>query len=95
MRWFLNRSSLCGPDYRINCGQLVICLAGGALASWWLGQDANFDLKNYHLYNPFALLEGRHEIDFAVAAFQDSSFRGLTSPTICSRRGCSPTIREF
>ena len=38
---------------------LLICLAIGATASVLMGQDANWDLRNYHLYNPFALLHGR------------------------------------
>ena len=32
--------------------------------------DANWDLYNYHLYNPFALLEGKRTIDFAPAGMQ-------------------------
>src|SRR5262249_38028046 len=29
-----------------------------------LGQDANWDLRNYHWYNAYALLNGRYHIDF-------------------------------
>jgi len=39
---------------------LAIIAAAGSLA---LGADANWDLRNYHLYNPWALLEGRWEQD--------------------------------
>jgi hypothetical protein len=49
--------------------QLVACLALGATISVWLGQDASFDLKHYHLYNAFALIDGRRGIDFVPAAF--------------------------
>jgi glycosyl transferase family 87 len=35
-----------------------------------LGADHNWDLYNYHLYNPFALLEGKHGIDFAPGGLQ-------------------------
>ena len=49
---------------------LIACaaapLACGAL-SVWLGQDANWDLRNYHFYNPYALLHGRLGFDVAVA----------------------------
>jgi hypothetical protein len=38
--------------------------------SLWLGLDANWDLRNYHLYNPYALLHGRLELDMAPAGFQ-------------------------
>lgn len=34
----------------------------GALAVW-LGQDANWDFRNYHWYNAFAFLNGRYDID--------------------------------
>ena len=36
----------------------------------FLGQDANFDLKNYHFYNAWALLEGRFSVDFFAAGTQ-------------------------
>ena len=35
-----------------------------------LGQDANWDLRNYHLYNPHAWLHGRLAIDIAPAQLQ-------------------------
>lgn len=35
-----------------------------------LGQDSNWDLLNYHLYNPYAFLTGRIEIDLAPAGLQ-------------------------
>jgi hypothetical protein len=35
-----------------------------------LGIDANWDLYNYHLYNPFALLNGKLHIDLAPAGLQ-------------------------
>lgn len=35
-----------------------------------LGQDRNWDLLNYHLYNPYALLTGRVGLDLAPAQLQ-------------------------
>src|SRR5450830_819690 len=35
-----------------------------------LGQDANYDLYNYHLYNAFAFLNNKLAIDFAPAGSQ-------------------------
>ncbi len=35
--------------------------------SLWLGQDANWDLRNYHFYNAYAFLHGRLGFDVAVA----------------------------
>lgn len=46
---------------------LTLCLVSSAILSEMLGQDMNWDLKNYHLYNPYALLEGRWGIDLAPA----------------------------
>ncbi len=45
---------------------LVVTLA--ALA--YKGQDRNWDLRNYHLYNPSALVDGRYGEDIAVAQMQ-------------------------
>jgi hypothetical protein len=44
-------------------GFAALCIAAGAGASLALGQDVNWDLLNYHLYNPWAVLEGRFGID--------------------------------
>lgn len=35
-----------------------------------LGSDFNWDLRNYHLYNPLAVVEGRHAVDHNVANIQ-------------------------
>lgn len=40
------------------------------LYSIWLDADANWDLYNYHLYNPFAWLHGKLSIDLAPADMQ-------------------------
>lgn len=41
-----------------------------AVFSVFRGQDLNWDLLNYHLYVPYAWLEGRHGIDLAAAQMQ-------------------------
>jgi len=38
-----------------------------AALSIWLGQSTSWDLRNYHWYNPYALLGGRMAFDAAVA----------------------------
>lgn len=48
----------------------VACVAAAGAASLLLGQDANWDLRNYHYYNPWALLNGRWAIDIAPAQVQ-------------------------
>jgi hypothetical protein len=40
------------------------------LLSVMLGQDTNWDIYNYHLYNPFAWLNGKLAVDLAPAGFQ-------------------------
>src|SRR5262245_2821872 len=57
-------------------GPLVLCLFVGAAASVGLGQDANWDLRNYHLYNPFAFLNDRFWVDLIPAGVQ-STFNPL------------------
>jgi len=49
---------------------LLACLSFGALLSVLRGQDANWDLKNYHLYNAWAWLHGRLALDLAPAGLQ-------------------------
>lgn len=49
---------------------LPICLLLGVLGSVLLKQDASWDLRNYHLYNAWAMLHGRHSLDLAAAGLQ-------------------------
>ncbi|MCU1350703.1 MAG: hypothetical protein JWO56_3733 [Acidobacteria bacterium] len=46
------------------------CVAAAGAASLALGQDANWDLRNYHYYNAWALLNGRWAIDVVPAQVQ-------------------------
>ena len=51
----------------------VACVAIPVLFGLWsllLGQDSNWDLFNYHLYNAFAFLHGKLRIDWAPAGIQ-------------------------
>lgn len=48
---------------------VLVPVAFGAL-SVLHGQDANWDLYNYHLYNPYAWLHGKLDIDLAPAGAQ-------------------------
>lgn len=56
-----------GRAYRLACLWLPLLLGLAALA---LGQDSNWDLRNYHLYNPYAWLHGRLHTDLAPAGMQ-------------------------
>lgn len=44
-------------------------LVGVALA-WWMGQDLNWDLLNYHFYNAYMWLDGRIARDVHAAGIQ-------------------------
>ncbi|WP_144404712.1 glycosyltransferase 87 family protein [Belnapia sp. F-4-1] len=45
-----------------------------------LGRDANWDIRNYHLYNPYALLERRWGLDLAPAGLHSFLHPGLDIP---------------
>src|SRR4051812_4700092 len=47
---------------------VIAPLAFGVLALA-LGQDANWDLRNYHWYNPYALLHDRWEFDVGIGSY--------------------------
>lgn len=53
---------------------LWVAFAAGPLAfgllALWIGQDMNWDLRNYHYYNPHALLTWRYDLDVAPAQLQ-------------------------
>lgn len=54
------------PDRLLRLLLWLAPLAAGA-GALWLGQDASWDLRNYHFYVPFAFLQGRLGADIAVA----------------------------
>jgi hypothetical protein len=43
---------------------------GAGIISTWLGKDLNWDLLNYHFYNPWAFLHGRLSTDLYPAQLQ-------------------------
>jgi hypothetical protein len=47
-------------------GIVLVMLAYGVWGNF-LGKDANYDLRSYHWYNPYAYLNDRYDIDFAPA----------------------------
>lgn len=49
---------------------LLLIPLGIGFLSLTLGQDTNWDLQNYHLYNPYAYLNGRINQDLAPAGAQ-------------------------
>ncbi len=49
---------------------LIACLIAGGVLSLHFGQDAYFDLLNYHLYNAWAWWHDRYRIDLFVPGIQ-------------------------
>lgn len=67
--WFRRRTAaLTRPGAPAAAAWIVPALFG--LVSVYLGQDENWDLRNYHWYNAYALLNGRLDLDMAPAQFQ-------------------------
>jgi hypothetical protein len=67
--WFGRRTAALGHPRAPLVAAVLVPVLFGVLALL-LGQDDNWDLKNYHLYNPYALLNGRIDIDLAPAVWQ-------------------------
>lgn len=61
-----------GPARRrhLQAWVLLASVVGGALAVYLLGQDANWDLRNYHFYDGYAVWAGRLAVDIAPAQLQ-------------------------
>lgn len=51
---------------------LAVLMGLGGVYSLGLGQDVNWDLLNYHLYNPFAFINGRIESDVMAAGIHST-----------------------
>ena len=70
----LHSNAPMGPGWRSSIPALALAwLAGAALYAAWAvsqGQDANWDLQNYHDYTAYALLHGRHLRDVGPGGFQ-------------------------
>ena len=60
--------SLSSPGRLAFLSCLLVPLGFGVL-SVALGQDINWDLRNYHWYNPYAFLTGRWDLDFGAGSF--------------------------
>jgi hypothetical protein len=69
LRAYLDRSSRTAGWAPLGWVLVGVPLLLG-LASVLLGQDTNWDLRNYHLYGPYALLTGRLGKDLAPAMMQ-------------------------
>lgn len=68
LSWLDRRFGFHGAGNVVAAG-IAACVLFGIL-SVMLGQDANWDLRNYHLYNAYAWLNDRLETDLAPAQMQ-------------------------
>lgn len=67
--YFRRAKGQLGTKQAFDYSALIIPLLFGSISLWW-GQDANWDLRNYHWYNPYALLTHRLGTDLAPAGLQ-------------------------
>jgi hypothetical protein len=49
---------------------MIGSLITGALYTWIMGEDANWDWQNYHEYNVWAVINGRYDTDAIPPGFQ-------------------------
>jgi hypothetical protein len=61
-------------------GVFLACWAVSAAIALALGRDTNWDLRNYHYYNVYALLEGRWGLDLTPARAHSFLYPGLDIP---------------
>lgn len=67
--WFRRRTAFLDHPHAARRAMLALPVLFGLL-SVCLGQDDNWDLRNYHWYNPYALLNGRLAADMAPGSWQ-------------------------
>jgi len=83
---------------RLHWFETALCVAGPiffGLLSLYRGQDANWDLRNYHLYNPYALLTGRLSVDLAAAQLQSYFNPLLDLPYYLAQGSFPPKLIGF
>lgn len=67
--WFGRRTAVLAHPRAPGIAAWVVPVLFG-LVSVFLGQDENWDLRNYHWYNAYALLNGRLDMDIAPGQWQ-------------------------
>lgn len=92
--WFARRTAwLNHPRGGVVALALVPLLCG--LMSVWLGQDDGWDMRNYHLYNAHALMNGRIGVDLAPAGFQTYFNPTIDLPYYFLNRWLPPQLVGF
>ena len=83
---------LLGP---LDAGLLAAYGALATMLGYALGQDLNWDLLNYHFYNPYQLLGGRLDRDIHVAGVQTFHNPLLDLPFYAAVRAGVPPVVFF
>ncbi|MFC0386867.1 hypothetical protein [Muricoccus vinaceus] len=65
---------------RMDWKVFLACWAAAAFVALALGRDTSWDLRNYHYYNIYALLEGRWAVDLTPARAHTFLHPGLDLP---------------
>ncbi|WP_395403806.1 hypothetical protein ACHMW6_33855 [Pseudoduganella sp. UC29_106] len=92
--WLNRRTAfLTNPRAETLAMWLVPLLLG--LLSVALGQDEGWDMRNYHLYNAYAVLEGRVGFDFAPGGFQSYFNPTLELPYFLLTSWLAPQLVAF
>lgn len=73
----------------------IICFVVSGLFSFLLGQDSNWDLRNYHFYNAYAFLNSRLLFDMAPAKIQTFLNPMMDVPIFLLIMNFSPVLVGF
>lgn len=65
--WTMIKHCCLVKNFWTNVGLLLLCMVACGVYGLTLGKDADWDLLNYHLYNPYALFTGRFGVDVIPA----------------------------
>jgi hypothetical protein len=79
----------------LNLCFFLACFISSGVISIFLGQDCNWDLKNYHFYNAYAFLNDRLTYDIAPAQIQSFHNPLLDVPFYLMMRRVPPVVYGF
>jgi hypothetical protein len=83
------------PDRRVQIVSFLVGFVLCGLMSVLVGQDNNWDLQNYHYYNPYAFLNDRMGYDVAPAQRQTYLNPFLDLPFYWGTRHLTPRVLGF
>jgi len=92
--WLNRRTAFLANPHAENLAVLLVPVLLGLL-SVALGQDEGWDMRNYHLYNAYAVLHGRVGFDFAPGGFQSYFNPTLELPYFLLTSWLSPQLVAF